>query len=38
MPKDTANRDYWAHEMNANVDKLDLPYKNPEVLDSLAEI
>ena len=29
MPKDMANKDYWAHQMNANIDKLDLPYKDP---------
>lgn len=38
MPKDLANRDYWANNMNASIDKLDLPYKNPEVIKSLAQI
>ena len=32
MPKDLANRDYWANNMNAEIDKLDLPYRNPEVI------
>jgi hypothetical protein len=36
MPKDVANRDFWAHQMNANVDKLDLPYDNPELKQALA--
>ena len=31
MPKDIVNRDYWANQMNSNIDSLDLPYKNPEV-------
>lgn len=35
MPKDIANRDFWANNMNINIEKLDLPYKNPQVLDAL---
>ena len=38
MPKDVANRDFWAHNMNANIEKLDLPYKNPEVLQALKTV
>ena len=38
MPKDVANRDFWANNMNGNLDKLDLPYKNPEVLEALREV
>ena len=38
MPKDVANRDFWANNMNANIDKLDLPYKNPEVLEALKNV
>ena len=36
MPTDVANRDYWANKMNANIDKLDLPYDKPEVKEALA--
>ena len=35
MPKDLVNRDYWANNMNQNIDAIDLPYKNPEVLKAL---
>ena len=38
MPSDAANRDFWANKMNAHIDKLDLPYNNPEVKGALAEI
>jgi len=38
MPKDMANRDYWANNMNQQIDKLDLPYKNPEVMESLKKV
>ena len=38
MPTDVINRDFWANNMNANVDKLELPYKNPEVQEALAEV
>ena len=38
MPKDVANRDFWANNMNGNLDKLDLPYKNPEVLEALRNV
>ena len=38
MPKDIANRDFWAHQMNANADKLELPYDNPELKKALAEV
>jgi len=38
MPKDEANRDYWANNMTASVDKRDLPYKNPEVLEALQKV
>ena len=31
MPKDSANRDYWANNVNAEIDKIDLPYKNVEI-------
>jgi len=36
MPTDVANRDYWANKMNANIEKLDLPYNKPEVKEALA--
>ena len=36
MPSDGANRDFWANKMNANIDKLDLPYDNPEVKNALS--
>jgi pre-mRNA-splicing factor RBM22/SLT11 len=38
MPKDVANRDFWANNVNGQIDKLELPYKNPEVQGALAEI
>ena len=38
MPKDQVNRDYWAQQMNNNIDKLELPYKNPEIQEALAEV
>lgn len=38
MPSETANKDFWAHQMNANVDKLDLPYDKPELKEALAQI
>ena len=38
MPKEMSNRDYWANNMNANIEKLDLPYKNPEVIEALSKI
>ena len=38
MPADGANRDFWANRMNANIDKLELPYANPEVHSALATI
>ena len=37
MPKDEANRDFWANNMNASIDKLDLPYRKPEVLEKLKK-
>jgi len=36
MPKDVVNRDFWANAVNQNIDKLELPYKNPEVQAALA--
>lgn len=38
MPTEVANKDFWAHQMNANVDKLDLPYNKPELKEALAEL
>ena len=38
MPTDISNRDFWANNMNINIEKLDLPYKNPEVLDALQKV
>lgn len=38
MPADGANRDFWANKMNANIDKLDLPYNNAEVKTALSQI
>lgn len=39
IPKDTVNRDFWAHQMTKNLDKVALPYDKEEnypVLDKLA--
>ena len=38
MPKDEANRNYWANNMAAKIDQIDLPYNNPEVLESLQKV
>ena len=38
MPKGDANRDFWANNMNQAIEKLDLPYKNPEVLENLKNV
>lgn len=38
MPSEVANKDFWAHQMNANVDKLDLPYDKPELKEALAQL
>jgi len=38
MPVDEANRNFWANKMNANIDKLELPYNNPEVKEALAQV
>lgn len=39
VPKDTVNRDFWAHQMTKNLDKVELPYNKDEsypVLEKLA--
>jgi pre-mRNA-splicing factor RBM22/SLT11 len=38
MPKDPTNRDFWANQVNQNIEELELPYKNPEIQDALKEI
>jgi len=38
MPKEIANRDFWANNMNAQIDKLDLPYRKPEVVEALMKV
>ena len=38
MPKDAANRDYWANNMATKIDKIDLPYKKPELLEKLQQV
>mmetsp|Transcript_15175 Transcript_15175/g.10665 ORF Transcript_15175/g.10665 Transcript_15175/m.10665 type:complete len:209 (+) Transcript_15175:346-972(+) len=38
MPKDLANKDYWANNMNANIEDLDLPYQNPALKEALSKI
>ena len=35
MPTEVANRDYWANNMNEKLEELELPYRNPEVLQKL---
>ena len=37
MPKELANRDFWANNMNENIESLDLPYRKPEVIEALKE-
>jgi hypothetical protein len=36
MPSEAANKDFWAHQMNAGIDKLDLPYDKPELKEALS--
>lgn len=39
VPKDAVNRDFWAHSMTKNLDKVDLPYDKQDsypVLEKLA--
>jgi pre-mRNA-splicing factor RBM22/SLT11 len=39
VPKDSVNRDFWAHQMTQNLDKVDLPYEKEgsyPVLEKLA--
>ena len=38
MPKDMTNRDFWANNVNADIDKLELPYKDPKVQSALGDI
>lgn len=38
MPKDAINRDFWANNVNADIDKLELPYKDVKLQGALAEI
>jgi pre-mRNA-splicing factor RBM22/SLT11 len=38
MPKDETNRDFWANNVNQQIDKIELPYKNVEVQGALAEM
>ena len=38
MPTEVANRDYWANNMNEKLEELELPYRNPEVLQKLQEV
>jgi len=38
MPKDETNKNYWANQMNLNIDKLELPYKDPAVQEALREV
>ena len=38
MPSEVSNKDFWAHQMNAHIDKLDLPYDKPELKEALAQL
>jgi hypothetical protein len=38
MPTNIANRDYWANNMNAAIEQLDLPYNKPEVIAALQKV
>ena len=38
MPSEAANKDFWAHQMNAGIDKLDLPYDKPELKEALSQL
>jgi pre-mRNA-splicing factor RBM22/SLT11 len=38
VPRDTTNRDYWAHQMTKNIDKMELPYEKLENFPILERI
>lgn len=38
MPKEQANKDYWANNVNRNIDKLVLPFNDPSLKATLAEV
>mmetsp|Transcript_11243 Transcript_11243/g.18920 ORF Transcript_11243/g.18920 Transcript_11243/m.18920 type:complete len:223 (+) Transcript_11243:204-872(+) len=38
MPKDAVNRDFWSNNMNMSIEKIDLPYDNPEVNKALQQV
>lgn len=38
IPQETSNRDFWANEMNRNIDSVQLPFDDPETKAALAKI
>ena len=38
MPTEVANRDFWANKMSEQIDTIDLPFRQPEVLEKLKAI
>ena len=38
MPKQLANRDFWSNNMSSQIDKLDLPYRKPEIIEALKQV
>jgi len=38
MPKEKANKDYWANNVNLNIDKLVLPFNDNALKETLAQV
>ena len=38
MPKEKANKDYWANNINLNIDKLVLPFNDNALKETLAQV
>ena len=38
MPKEQANKDYWAKNINKNIDKLVLPFNDTALKETLAKV
>jgi hypothetical protein len=36
MPKEQANKNYWANNINQNIDKIVLPFQDPVLKETLA--
>ena len=38
VPRDTINRNFWAHQMTNNIEKLDLPYNKEDIYPVLEKL